>query len=170
LQRFTDSFLKLDKPPPLVVRDRKRIVSPTAFTRHPDAPHEIRIDPLVDPDKRQRLKSGFADPERLHPEKSAAASTAEAAVLVATNSIRGSANRKVRDRIRATPLPQAGEGQGRGNGASCGFDGRRRPEPLVKMQDDAFNQVGIGLLGTGAGVPQAHLAAHLIEEFWRLLR
>jgi hypothetical protein len=79
METLTDYTLQLDNPPLLVVCDRERIVIHTAFTGYPDEPREIRIDELVDPDKRQILKWVFTDPEKLRPEKSTAAITAEAA-------------------------------------------------------------------------------------------
>ena len=79
LKQLTDYALQLDNPPLLVVCDRERIVIHTAFTGYPDEPREIRIDELVEPEKRQLLKWVFTDPEKLRPEKSTAAITAEAA-------------------------------------------------------------------------------------------
>lgn len=79
LKQLTDYALQLENPPLLVVCDRERIVIHTAFTGYPDEPREIRIDDLVDPDKRQLLKWVFTDPAKLRPEKSTAAITAEAA-------------------------------------------------------------------------------------------
>jgi type II restriction/modification system DNA methylase subunit YeeA len=79
LKQLTDYALQLDNPPLLVVCDRERIVIHTAFTGYPDQPREIRIDDLTDPDQRQRLRWVFTDPEKLRPEKSTAAITAEAA-------------------------------------------------------------------------------------------
>ncbi len=79
LKQLTDYALQLDNPPLLVVCDRERIVIHTAFTDYPDEPREIRIDELVEPEKRQLLKWVFTDPEKLRPEKSTAAITAEAA-------------------------------------------------------------------------------------------
>ncbi|MBP7204211.1 MAG: class I SAM-dependent DNA methyltransferase [Propionivibrio sp.] len=79
LKQLTDYALQLDNPPLLVVCDRERIVIHTAFTGYPDEPREIRIDELIEPEKRQLLKWVFTDPEKLRPEKSTAAITAEAA-------------------------------------------------------------------------------------------
>ena len=79
LKQLTDYALQLDNPPLLVVCDRERIVIHTAFTGYPDEPREIRIDELIAPEKRQLLKWVFTDPEKLRPEKSTAAITAEAA-------------------------------------------------------------------------------------------
>ena len=79
LKQLTDYALQLENPPLLVVCDRERIVIHTAFTGYPDEPREIRIDDLVDPDRRQLLKWVFTDPGKLRPEKSTAAITAEAA-------------------------------------------------------------------------------------------
>ena len=79
LKQLTDYALQLDNPPLLVVCDRERIVIHTAFTGYPDEPREIRIDDLVEPEKRQLLTWVFTDPEKLRPEKSTAAITAQAA-------------------------------------------------------------------------------------------
>jgi hypothetical protein len=79
LHQLTDYTLKLDNPPLLVVSDRERIIIHTAFTGYPDEPREIRIEELVDPEKRQILRWVFTDPPKLRPEKSTAAITAEAA-------------------------------------------------------------------------------------------
>lgn len=79
LKQLTDYALQLDNPPLLVVCDRERIVIHTAFTGYPDEPREIRIDQLVEQEARQLLKWVFTDPEKLRPEKSTAAITAQAA-------------------------------------------------------------------------------------------
>ncbi len=79
LKQLTDYALQLDNPPLLVVCDRERIVIHTAFTGYPDEAREIRIDDLVEPEKRQLLAWVFTDPEKLRPEKSTAAITAQAA-------------------------------------------------------------------------------------------
>ncbi len=82
LKQLTDYTLQLDNPRLLVVCDRERIIIHTAFTAftgYPGEPREIRIEDLADPDQRQLLKWVFTDPEKLRPEKSTAAITAEAA-------------------------------------------------------------------------------------------
>jgi type II restriction/modification system DNA methylase subunit YeeA len=79
LKQLTDYFLQLDNPPLLVVADRERIVIHTAFTGYPDQPREIRIEQLADPQVRQILRWVFTNPEKLRPEKSTAAITAQAA-------------------------------------------------------------------------------------------
>jgi type II restriction/modification system DNA methylase subunit YeeA len=79
LKQLTDYALQLDNPPLLVVCDRERIVIHTAFTGYPDEPRTIHIEQLVEPETRQILKWVFTDPEKLRPEKSTAAITAEAA-------------------------------------------------------------------------------------------
>ncbi len=79
LKQLTDYALQLDNPPLLVVCDRERIVIHTAFTGYPDEAREIRIEQLAEPEKRQLLKWVFTDPEKLRPEKSTAAITAQAA-------------------------------------------------------------------------------------------
>ena len=79
LHQLTDYALQLENPPLLVVSDRERIIIHTAFTGYPDEPREIRIEELIDPEKRQILRWVFTDPQKLRPEKSTAAITAEAA-------------------------------------------------------------------------------------------
>ena len=79
LKQLTDYSLQLENPPLLVVSDRERIIIHTAFTGYPDQSREIRIEELTDPGTRQLLKWAFIDPEKLRPEKSTAAITAEAA-------------------------------------------------------------------------------------------
>ncbi len=79
LKQLTDYALKLENPPLLVVSDRERIIIHTAFTGYPDEPREIRIEELIDPEKRQILRWVFMDPQKLRPEKSTAAITAAAA-------------------------------------------------------------------------------------------
>ncbi len=79
LKQLTDYSLQLENPPLLVVSDRERIIIHTAFTGYPDQPREICIEELTDPGRLQLLKWVFIDPEKLRPEKSTAAITAEAA-------------------------------------------------------------------------------------------
>ena len=99
LKQLTDYALQLENPPLLVVCDRERIVIHTAFTGYPDEPREIRIEQLVEPEVRQLLKWVFSDPEKLRPEKSTAAITAQAAgqfaQLAAAMRSRGEAGQKV---------------------------------------------------------------------------
>ncbi len=83
LKQLTDYALQLENPPLLVVCDRERIVVHTAFTGYPDEPREIRIEQLVEPEARQLLRWVFTDPEKLRPERSTAAITAEAAAQFA---------------------------------------------------------------------------------------
>lgn len=79
LKQLTDYALQLENPPLLVVCDRERIVIHTAFTGYPDEARTIRIEQLIEPEARQLLKWVFTDPEKLRPEKSTAAITAQAA-------------------------------------------------------------------------------------------
>ena len=99
LKQLTDYALQLENPPLLVVCDRERIVIHTAFTGYPDEPREIRIEQLVEPEVRQLLKWVFTDPEKLRPEKSTAAITAQAAgqfaQLAAAMRSRGEEGQKV---------------------------------------------------------------------------
>ena len=99
LKQLTDYALQLDNPPLLVVCDREHIVIHTAFTGYPDEPRTVRIEQLVEPESRQILKWVFTDPEKLRPEKSTAAITAEAAgqfaQLAAAMRSRGEEGQKV---------------------------------------------------------------------------
>ncbi|MDD2885129.1 MAG: class I SAM-dependent DNA methyltransferase, partial [Dechloromonas sp.] len=79
LKQLTDYALQLDNPPLLVVCDRENIIIHTAFTGYPDEPRQIRIEQLVEPEIRQWLTWVFTDPEKLRPERSTAAITAQAA-------------------------------------------------------------------------------------------
>jgi type II restriction/modification system DNA methylase subunit YeeA len=79
LKQLTDYALQLENPPLLVVCDREKIEIHTAFTGYPDEPREIKIEQLIEPETRQLLKWVFTDSEKLRPEKSTAAITAEAA-------------------------------------------------------------------------------------------
>ncbi|MCX5828025.1 MAG: N-6 DNA methylase [Deltaproteobacteria bacterium] len=79
LKQLTDYALQLENPPLLVVSDRERIIIHTAFTDYPDEVREIRIEELVNREKLQILRWVFTDPQKLRPEKSTAAITAEAA-------------------------------------------------------------------------------------------
>ena len=79
LKQLTDYALQLENPPLLVVCNREHIIIHTAFTGYPDEPRTIRIEQLVEPEARQLLKWVFTDPEKLRPEKSTAAITAQAA-------------------------------------------------------------------------------------------
>lgn len=103
LKQLTDYALQLDNPPLLVVCDRERIVIHTAFTGYPDEAREIRIDELIEPEKRQLLKWVFTDPEKLRPEKSTAAITADAAgqfaQLAAAMRQRGASDEHCSDRV-----------------------------------------------------------------------
>ena len=79
LKQLTDYALQLENPPLLVVSDREHIIIHTAFTGYPDEVREIRIEELVNQEKLQVLRWVFTDPQKLRPEKSTAAITAEAA-------------------------------------------------------------------------------------------
>ena len=99
LKQLTDYALQLENPPLLVVCDRERIVIHTAFTGYPDEAREIHIEQLVEAEARQLLKWVFTDPEKLRPEKSTAAITAQAAgqfaQLAAAMRARGEDGQKV---------------------------------------------------------------------------
>lgn len=149
LKQLTDYALQLENPPLLVVCDRERIVIHTAFTGYPDEPREIRIDDLTDPDQRQLLKWAFIDPEKLRPEKSTAAITAEAAGRFAG---------------LAAALRKRGE------------DGQRVAHFLVQClfcmfaEDEALLPAGLftGLLGNAGA--DADKAARRIEKLFKAMR
>ena len=149
LKQLTDYALQLENPPLLVVCDRERIVIHTAFTGYPDEPREIRIDELVDPDQRQILKWVFTDPEKLRPEKSTAAITAEAAGQFAQ---------------LAAALRKRGE------------DGQRVAHFLVQClfcmfaEDEALLPAGLfsGLLGNAGS--DADKAARRIEKLFKAMQ
>ena len=149
LKQLTDYALQLDNPPLLVVCDRERIVIHTAFTGYPDEPREIRIEQLVEPEARQILQWVFTDPDKLRPEKSTAAITAEAAGHFAA-------------------LADAMRGRGE--------DGQRVAHFLVQClfcmfaEDEALLPAGIftGLLGNAAGDPDK--AARRIEKLFAAMQ
>nr|WP_294557648.1 type IIL restriction-modification enzyme MmeI [uncultured Rhodopila sp.] len=69
----------LENPPLLVTSDISRIIIRTNWTNAVSERHELRLDELADPIRLGVLKSVFSDPERLLPNKTRAALTAEAA-------------------------------------------------------------------------------------------
>lgn len=78
-KQLQDYAGQLDNPPLRVVCDRERIVIHKAFTGYPDEPETILIEDLANESVRQRLRWVWTDPNKLRPEKSSAAITAEAA-------------------------------------------------------------------------------------------
>jgi hypothetical protein len=89
----------LENPPLLVVSDMDRIIVHTNWTNTVSERHEIAIDELTDPNKRELLRWVFLDPERLKPKKTIDALTKEAADKFASLAIklggRGHAPQKV---------------------------------------------------------------------------
>lgn len=69
----------LENPPLLVVSDMDRIVIHTNWTNTVSEVHEIMLDDLTDPHKRDLLRWVFEEPERLRPSKTIDALTREAA-------------------------------------------------------------------------------------------
>ena len=69
----------LENPPLLVVSDMERIIVHTNWTNTVSEVHQITLDDLLDPYKRELLKWVFLDPERLKPEKTIDALTRDAA-------------------------------------------------------------------------------------------
>ena len=76
LQLYTPA---LEYPPLLIVSDIETIVIHTAFTGTVPETHVLTLEDLADPEKRQRLKWAFTDPERLRPGKTTAEVTEQAA-------------------------------------------------------------------------------------------
>jgi type II restriction/modification system DNA methylase subunit YeeA len=70
----------LENPPLLVVSDRERIIIHTNFTNSIGAIYEVKIDELVDPEKRLLLQKIWTDPDALRPNKTREALTEEAAL------------------------------------------------------------------------------------------
>nr|WP_294513077.1 DNA methyltransferase [uncultured Rhodopila sp.] len=69
----------LENPPLLVTSDISRIIVRTNWTNCVSERHELLLDDLANPERLGVLKSVFSDPERLLPNKTRAALTAEAA-------------------------------------------------------------------------------------------
>jgi hypothetical protein len=69
----------LENPPLLVTSDIARIIIRTNWTNAVSERHEVLLDELADPIRLGVLKSVFSDPERLLPNKTRAALTAQAA-------------------------------------------------------------------------------------------
>jgi hypothetical protein len=64
LKKYADM---LENPPLLITCDTKRIEIHTNFTNTVKALHELELEDLADPEKRQLLKNAFSSPERLRP-------------------------------------------------------------------------------------------------------
>ena len=69
----------LENPPLLVTSDIERITIRTNWNNAVSERHEIRLDEMADPARLSVLKAVFSDPDRLRPDKTRAALTAEAA-------------------------------------------------------------------------------------------
>ena len=69
----------LENPPLLVVCDMERIIVHTNWTNTVSEIHEITLDDLLDPYKREILKWVFTEPEQLKPQKTIDALTLDAA-------------------------------------------------------------------------------------------
>lgn len=78
----------LENPPLLVVSDMDRIIVHTNWTNTVSERHELAIDDLTDPNKREMLRWVFIDPERLKPKKTIDALTRDAADKFASLAIR----------------------------------------------------------------------------------
>lgn len=69
----------LENPPLLVTSDIERIAIRTNWNNAVSERHEIRLDEMADPARLSVLKAVFSDPDRLRPDKTRAALTAEVA-------------------------------------------------------------------------------------------
>lgn len=78
----------LENPPLLVVSDMDRIIVHTNWTNTVSERHEIALDDLVNPEKRELLRWVFQDPDRLKPQKTIDALTKEVANKFAALAIR----------------------------------------------------------------------------------
>ena len=78
----------LENPPLLVVSDMDRIIIHTNWTNTVSERHELAIDDLMDPYKRELLRWVFVDSERLKPLKTIDALTRDAADKFASLAIR----------------------------------------------------------------------------------
>ncbi len=79
LRQLQQYALALDNPPLLIVSDLDTIEIHTNFTNTVHVVHRLTLDDLADGQRRQWLKWAFADPDRLKPEQTTAAVTAQAA-------------------------------------------------------------------------------------------
>ncbi|MDG4553090.1 MAG: class I SAM-dependent DNA methyltransferase [Candidatus Competibacter sp.] len=79
LRQLQQYALALDNPPLLIVCDLETIAIHTNFTNTVHTVHRLTLDDLADGSRRQLLKWAFADPDRLKPEQTTAAVTAQAA-------------------------------------------------------------------------------------------
>jgi type II restriction/modification system DNA methylase subunit YeeA len=79
LRQLQQYALALDNPPLLIVCDLNTIEIHTNFTNTVHTIHRLTLDDLADGPRRQLLKWALTDPERLKPEQTTAAVTAQAA-------------------------------------------------------------------------------------------
>ena len=78
----------LENPPLLVVSDMDRIIVHTNWTNTVSETHEIKLEELSNPHKRELLRWVFLDPNRLKPQKTIDALTREVADKFASLAIR----------------------------------------------------------------------------------
>ncbi|TXM64958.1 class I SAM-dependent DNA methyltransferase [Methylobacterium sp. WL12] len=78
----------LENPPLLVVSDMDRIIVHTNWTNTVSETHEIKLEELGNPHKRELLRWVFLDPNRLRPQKTIDALTREVADKFASLAIR----------------------------------------------------------------------------------
>ena len=74
----------LENPPLLIACDREQFRVHTNFTNSVSEVHEIKLDELIDPDKRAILKAVFNNPDALRPGKTRQSLTVEVAQEFAT--------------------------------------------------------------------------------------
>jgi hypothetical protein len=82
-KQLSDYREDLENPPLLVVCDMERIVIRTNFTATPTQKYEIRLHELTQADKREILHAVFFEPDKLRPDRTREAITADAAGRIA---------------------------------------------------------------------------------------
>lgn len=85
LQQYS---IALENPPLLIVCDMESFVIHTNWTNTVSETHVIRNEDLADPEKRQKLRWVFTDPERLKPSTSIQSITRDAANTFASLAVR----------------------------------------------------------------------------------
>ena len=84
LRQLQQYALALENPPLLIVSDLDTIVIHTNFTNTVHQVHTLPLESLADPAQLRLLKWAFSEPERLRPDRTTAAVTAEAAEAFAS--------------------------------------------------------------------------------------
>ncbi len=84
LRQLQQYALALENPPLLIVSDLDTIIIHTNFTNTVHQVHTLPLASLADPAQLRLLKWAFSEPERLRPDRTTAAVTAEAAEAFAS--------------------------------------------------------------------------------------